>query len=101
MVRASARMVPLKTQIGSSTSTSDGTRLDVAVDSFWASRIERAFFDLRVSTHFHLSNQQSQLLSCYLKHENIKNGMYDQRIREVEQATFISQILTSTGGLGH
>ena len=72
----------------------------MAVDSFLASRIERAFFDLRVSTHSHHSNQQSQLLSCYLKHENIKNGMYDQRIREVEQATFISQILTSIGGLG-
>ena len=56
--------------------------------SFWASRFEGAFLTLGFPTHSHLSNQQSQLLSCYLKHENIKNGAYDQRIWEVEQATF-------------
>ena len=85
------RMVPLKTQDGTpastqdgpSPSTSDGTRLDVGAYSFWAGRIERAFLNPILT-----SNQQSQLLSCYRKLENIKNGMYDQRIREVEQATF-------------
>ena len=61
------RMVPLNTQNGASintrggtsTSTQDWTRLDVAADSFWTSRFERAFFDLRVSHPFSPSNQQS------------------------------------------
>ena len=58
------RMVPLNTQDGASqnpgwclseprmvtiVNTQDRTSLDVAADSFWESRFERAFFDLRVS----------------------------------------------------
>ena len=68
--------------------TQGGARLDVAADGYVGSRFQRAFLTLEGFQPIYPWNQQSQLLSCYLKHENIKNGMYDQRIWEVEQATF-------------
>ena len=44
-------------------------------------------------------NRHANLQSVYRKHEQIKKRAYEQRIREVEHATFSPLVLSATGGL--
>ena len=68
-----------------SANNQDGARLDIAANGFWGSRYERTFFDVRVFNPHALSNRHSR---CYRKHELEKKRHYEQRVREVEQASF-------------
>ena len=85
---------------GLSANIQDGARLDIAADGFWGSRFERAFFDVKVFNPYAPSNQKTPLSACYRSHENEKKRKYDQRIREIEHASFTPLILSCTGGLG-
>ena len=85
---------------GASSISQDGARLDVAADSFWGSRFEWAFFDIRVFNPFVPSNQRSSLQACYRNHENMKKRAYDQCVREVEHGTFSPLVFSCTGGMG-
>ena len=40
------------------------------------------------------------LTDTYMRHENEKKRAYDQRVREVEHATFTPLVFSATGGLG-
>ena len=64
------------------------------------SRFEKAFIDVRVFNPCAKSNQISSLLSVYRRHEQEKKRQYDQRIREVEHATFTPLVMSTTGGMG-
>ena len=85
---------------GASSNTQDGARLDIAVDSFWGSRFERAFFDVKVFNPYIPSNRRSTLQTTYRTHKNIKKRAYNQRIREVEHGTFSPLVFSCTGGMG-
>ena len=63
-------------------------------------RFERAFFDVRVFNPHAPSNRRLQLTTCYRHHENVKKRAYEQRIREIEHASFVPLVLSVTGGLG-
>ena len=76
----------------------DCARLDIVVNGFWGSRLERAFFDVRVFNPLAPSNRQP-LPTCYRKHENLKKRAYEQRIREVERGSFTLLVMSLTGGL--
>ena len=39
-------------------------------------------------------------LSCYRHHENIKKRAYEQRVREIEHASFVPLVMSITGELG-
>ena len=52
-------------------------------------RFEFWFFDVRVFNPYATSNLDSSLEDTYRKHENDKIRQYDQRIREVDQTSFI------------
>ena len=80
--------------------TEDGARLDVAMYGFWVGRFEKAFVDVRVFNPSAHSNRHFSLSSVYRKHEQEKRRQYDQRVREVEQATFTPLVLSTTGGMG-
>ena len=80
--------------------TEDGARLDVAICRFWGGRFEKAFVDVRVFNPSTRSNRHSPLSSVYRKHEQEKRRQYDQRIQEVEKATFTPLVLSTTGGMG-
>ena len=77
--------------------TEDGARLDVAMYGFWG---EKAFVDVRVFNPSAQSNRNGPLSSVYRKHEQEKRRQYDQRVREVEHATFTPLVLSTTGGMG-
>ena len=85
---------------GSSANTEDGARLDVAAGGFWGRKFELAFFDVRVFNPHAPSNQTSQIASSYRRYENEKRRVYEQRVREIEHASFTPFVLSCTGGIG-
>ncbi|XP_064400136.1 uncharacterized protein LOC135346446 [Halichondria panicea] len=86
---------------GASANRQDGARLDIAANGFWGETFERTYFDVRVFNPLAPSNRHTQLSSAYSKHERIKKRAYEQRIREIEHATFTPLVLSATGGLGN
>ena len=84
---------------GSSANSQAGARLDIAANGVWGSTFERTYFDVRVFDPHAPSNRHSNLQAVYKKHEEIKKRAYEQRIREVEHATFTPLVLSATGGL--
>ena len=76
--------------------TSDGAYLDIAMNGFWGGRFEKTFVDVRVFNPYAPTNTSHP---AYKSHENQKKRAYDQRIREVEHATFTPLVLSATGGL--
>ena len=71
-----------------SATTEDNARLDVAASGFWGGRFERAFFDVRVFNPYAPSNKTLPTATCYRRHEREKRRKYEERIREVEHASF-------------
>ena len=86
---------------GATANSQDGARLDIAASGFWGGRFERSYFDVRVFNPHAASNRQTQLSSTYRRHENVKRRAYEQRIREVEHASFTPLVMSLTGSLDH
>ena len=82
-----------ETLTGASANRQDGARLDIAASGFWGGTFERTFFDVRVFNPHAPSNRHTQLRSCYRKHEQMKKRAYEQRIREVEHASFTPLVM--------
>ena len=86
---------------GASSNVQDGARLDIAANGFWGGRFERTYIDVRVFNPHAPSNQQSSLSSCYRRQESLKKRAYEQRVREVEHASFTPLVLSATGGMAN
>ena len=86
---------------GATANLQDGARLDIAANGFWGGRFERTYLDVRVFNPHAPSNRHTQLSSCYRKHEREKKRAYEQRVREVEHATFTPLVMAATGGLAN
>ena len=80
--------------------TSEGARLDVAIYGFCGGRFEKASIDVRVFNPCTQSNRLSPLTSVYRRHEQEKRRQYNQRVREVEHASFTPLVMSTTGGMG-
>ena len=78
----------------------DGARLDVAASGVWGGRFERTFFDVRVFNPFVRSNTAPSLNSTFTKHEKEKRRHYEERVREVEKASFVPLVFCASGGQG-
>ena len=76
----------------------DNTRLDIAANGFWGGRFERSYFDVRIFNPSAPSNQP--LHSAYRRHDKEKRREYQQRVHEVENASFTPLNFTTTGGMG-
>ncbi len=85
---------------GASSNTQDGARLDIAANGLWGGRFERTFFDVRVFNPHAPSNRHTNPSACYRKHEKEKKRAYEQRILQIEHASFTPLVMSSTGGLG-
>ena len=90
--------VSITLQIPSGTNRQDGARLNVSARSFW-SPLDRAFIDVRVLHPQAQSNNDKRISQMYLTHENSKKREYNQRIIDVEKATFTPFVLSTTGGI--
>ena len=87
-------------QLRKGTDTSDGARLDISTRGFWTP-LDRAFTDVRVIHPQAQSNASSSLQQMYRKHENEKKNKYNDRILQVEKATFTPLVFSTTGGMGN
>ena len=79
--------------------TDDNARLDVSANGVWGGRFERTFIDVRVFNPYAPSNQFSSLPATYVRHEKAKKRSYEQRLREVEHASFMPAVFSTTGGM--
>ena len=79
-----------------------GARLDVAASGIRGSRFERTLCDIRVFNPHVRSNRfsSSSLASVYSRHEQEKRRAYEKRVREVEHASFLPLVFSTTGGCG-
>ena len=71
-------------------------RIDIAKNGFWGGRFEHTFFDVRI---FNPHAPFNRTLCCYRKHELEKKRQYEQRVREIEHASFTPLVLSETGGM--
>ena len=83
---------------GRSANTTDGARLDIAVNGFWGGRFERTFVDVRVFNPYAPSNRNTTIEKTYRKHEMEKKRAYAQRVREIEHSSFTPLVLSASGG---
>ena len=58
------------------------------------------FFFMWVFCPLSTTNRSRSLMACYRANEEIKKRKYDQRIREVEHASFSPLIFSTSGGFG-
>ncbi len=84
---------------GATANTQDGARLDISANGVWGGRQEKTYFDVRVFNP-HAPSNKGSLTSCYNKHEREKKRSYEQRIREIEHASFTPLVMSTTGGIG-
>ena len=61
---------------------------------------KRAFFDVRVFNSSAPTNRSQQLTANYRRHEQEKCRAYEQRVREVERASFTPLVFAASGGMG-
>ena len=67
---------------------------------FWGGRFEKAFIDVRIFNPSAQSNRHGPLSSVYRKDDEKKRREYNQRVREIEDATFTPLVPSTTGGIG-
>ena len=82
----------------STANNEDQARLDVAASGVWGGRFDRTLIDIRVFNPYAASNRSTSLTTCYAKHEKEKKRTYE-RVLNVEHASFVPVVLSSTGGM--
>ena len=79
--------------------TEDHARLDIAANGLWGGRYERNFVDVRVFNPDAHTNKHTPIQSAYRTHEKMKKRAYQQRVLEIEHASFTPVVLSATGGM--
>ena len=99
-VRVEPDLQELTTEVlsGRTAITTDGARLDIAVNGLCGGRFERTFLDVRVFNPYAPSNRNTTIEKCFRKHEMEKKRAYSQRVREIEHASFTPLVLSASGG---
>ena len=87
-------------QLPRSANLTKEARLDISARGFWDDRFARCLFDVRVFHPNAPSAISTPLASQYRKHESSKRRQYEQRVREVEGASFVPLVFSSAGGMG-
>ena len=67
------------------TNHDENARPDIAANGFWGEQFERSYFDVRI---FNPSAPSNQPLHSAYRHHNKKRREYQQRVLEVENASF-------------
>ena len=97
-VKKEPPLIPLSgQQLSASTAKEDDARLDISCRGFW-SRLDKTFFDVRV-THLNVkSNRDKKSDVVYTAHEQEKKRKYEERIIQVEKATMTPLVFATSGG---
>ena len=92
-------MLPVGNVLIDSSNVAEKARLDVSAIGIW-SPMERTFLDVRVVHPNSPSYQGKQINKIYDQNEKDKKRTYNQRIVQVEKASFTPLIFTTSGGMG-
>ena len=97
-VRSEPKLIPVTgEQFNRSTIIDDEARPDISARDVWG-RMDKAFFDVRI-THPNAESMRNMPLSkIYEKHENEKKRSYNSRIINIEKASFCPLVFTTHGG---
>ncbi len=85
-------------ELANGSNTADSARLDVSARGIFCS-FENTFFDVRITNPNSPSQQDKNLADIYKKHEKEKMTAYNDRILQVEKATFVPLVYITTGGM--
>ena len=80
-------------------SRSNEARLDVSAIGFWTAG-QKAFYDIRVFDHNALQYSRTETKKCFQRNEDEKQKTYNQRVLQVENATFTPLVFSTNGGMG-
>ncbi len=75
-----------------------GARLDCVARGVYSDG-EKTFFDVNVTHTNAESNKDKSLTQIYRYHENSKKNDYNERVLNVEKATFVPLVFTTSGGM--
>ena len=80
------------------TITTDEARLDIEARGFWECRQECTMFDVRVFNPCADSYRHAPLSTLYRRQERLKRNAYEERVRQVEKASFVPLVSFTTSG---
>ena len=97
-VRVEPELLPVQNAPPDSTNMAKQARLDVSAVGIW-SPMERTFLDVRILHPNCPSYQGKSVKKLYEEHEKQKKRSYNQRVIQVERATFTPLIFSTSGGM--
>ena len=97
-VRTEPELLPVGGSVLNSTNNAEKARLDVSAVGIW-SPMERTFMDVRIVHPNSPSYQGKKMEKIYQLHENEKKRKYNQRIIQVEKASFTPLVFSTSGGM--
>ena len=97
-VRIEPELLPVDNASVDSSSTAERARLDISAVGIW-SPMERTFLDVRIVHPNSASYRDKEIKQIYDQHEKEKKRKYNQRIVQVERATFTPLVFSTTGGM--
>ena len=97
-VKVEPDLLPIGNLTVNSANVAERARLDVSAVGIW-SRMERTFLDVRILHPNSPSYQGKSIEKLYDEHEREKKRSYNQRVIQVERATFTPLIFSTTGGM--
>ena len=97
-VRVEPELLPVGERTIASSNIADRARLDVSAVGVW-SPMERTFADVRIVHPNSRTYAGKAIEKVYELHENEKKRAYNQRVIQVEKATFTPLIFSTSGGM--
>ena len=96
-VQIEPTLLPTSNELRNGTIISERARLDISARGLHGQN-EKTFFDVRVTHPNSESNKEKSLEQIYKQHEAEKKRSYNDRIIQVEKASFVPLVFTTTGG---
>ena len=80
-----------------STNTANDARLDISARGVWRA-MDKVFFDVRI---FHpTAPSNASAVDLFIKHEQEKKRTYNQRVIDIEKASFVPLVFSTNGTMG-
>lgn len=97
-VKIEPELMPIGNMPVDSSNTSEKARLDVSAVGIW-SPMERTLLDIRVMHPNSPSYRGKELSKIYEIHEKEKKRSYNQRVLQIEKASFTPLVFSTSGGM--
>ena len=100
-VTTEPRLLPITGEVfdHKTTITANDARLDVAALGVW-NPLEKCFLDIRIFNSRAKTNMSKPVESTMRRHEEEKKRNYNDRVIQVEKATFTPVVFSTSGAMG-